>query len=224
MIKLENRSPVRMLSLAACVLVALFAQASPARANDLQGVLESILESASLEDAKIGVHILDARSDRVLATLDAESLYLPASNMKLLSSGTALAVLGADFVFETRLVIDPVDDTVADLWLIGDGDPALADPAVLSRMEPALDIEAFLGILGDQAAAALDGRTLRNLIVDDRVFDREFVPSSWPVEKLNMAYAAEVGGLNIHGNVLRVFPTPAETVSGPPVLSVPLRV
>jgi D-alanyl-D-alanine carboxypeptidase/D-alanyl-D-alanine-endopeptidase (penicillin-binding protein 4) len=202
-----------------CVAACLWSPA--ARAGDLQNQIEQILGTVSLQDAKVGIHILDARRSRVLAEVDGDGDYLPASNMKLLSSGAALSVLGTDYVFETRLVMDPSSNNqTADVWLIGDGDPALADPAVLIQMEPALDIDAFLSILGEQTATVLDGRPLRNFIVDDRVFDRDFVPESWPIEQLNMAYAAEVAGINIHGNVLRVFPKPSETVSGTPILSV----
>ena len=202
-------------------LVTLCLCLSPAQATDLQSQIERILGTISMQDAKVGVSIMDARRHRVLTDIDAQGEYLPASNMKLLSSGAALAVLGPDFVFETRITLDPgTGGRSADIWLIGDGDPALADPAILIQMEPALDIDTFLDILGDQTATVLDGRTLRSVIVDDRVFDRQFVPASWPEEQLNMGYAAEVAGINMHANVLRVFPEPSETISAAPIITV----
>ena len=51
---------------------------------------------------------------------------VPASNMKVISTGAALALLGPDFRFSTRLLRDGDRLTV-----VGDGDPSFGDEAMV---------------------------------------------------------------------------------------------
>jgi D-alanyl-D-alanine carboxypeptidase/D-alanyl-D-alanine-endopeptidase (penicillin-binding protein 4) len=51
--------------------------------------------------------------------------------------------------------------------------------------------------------------SISDVIVDDTVFDNEYVQPSWPKKELNKWYAAEVAGLNYNGNCIEII---AETV------------
>ena len=85
---------------------------------------------------------------REILAINGDRPLLPASNMKLISTGAALHVLGPDFSFETR--VRGVQDTFI---VIGDGDPSLADPTFFSALkyrdadgeQHELDEEAILG-------------------------------------------------------------------------------
>ena len=70
-----------------------------------------------------------------------------------------------------------------------------------------MDVEELLG-LWVSAVKAADIRGVKELLVDDRVFAREPVHPSWPVEQLNTRSFAQVSGLNFHTNVLHFFPRP----------------
>jgi D-alanyl-D-alanine carboxypeptidase/D-alanyl-D-alanine-endopeptidase (penicillin-binding protein 4) len=48
-------------------------------------------------------------------------------------------------------------------------------------------------------------------LLDDRVFDREYVHPDWPRDQLHSAYCAEVSGLNFHANVLNVYIDPPKS-------------
>jgi D-alanyl-D-alanine carboxypeptidase/D-alanyl-D-alanine-endopeptidase (penicillin-binding protein 4) len=52
---------------------------------------------------------------------------------------------------------------------------------------------------------------IREVVLDDRVFDREYIHPDWPREQLQQTYCAEVGGLNFHGNLLSVYIEPARS-------------
>jgi D-alanyl-D-alanine carboxypeptidase/D-alanyl-D-alanine-endopeptidase (penicillin-binding protein 4) len=54
------------------------------------------------------------------------------------------------------------------------------------------------------------------VIVDDRVFDRQWLHPSWPKDQLEKWYCASVCGLNIHTNVLSAFPSPSPDGLGRP--------
>jgi D-alanyl-D-alanine carboxypeptidase/D-alanyl-D-alanine-endopeptidase (penicillin-binding protein 4) len=123
--------------------------------------------------------------------------------MKLLTSGTALLVLGRDFVFRTEVLVDG-----SRVVLKGSGDPALGDPIVLERSPEKMTVERLIAALaGAVKKAGID--SVSEVIVDDRIFDREFTHPTWPKDQLDRWYCAEVAGFNFHTNVLSAFPKPA---------------
>lgn len=187
------------------VFVALFVLTSFAHA-DLRSDIEQAMRSSSLQNASIGISVRDADTGRSLYAHNASDRFIPASNMKLLTSGAALHVLGPAFEFRTRLV-----QRGQDLVIVGDGDPGFGDPVLLQLMQfgefDGIDVETFLGIWADAVEQAGISR-VNNVIVDDRMFDRVFVHSTWPVDQLNRWYCAEVCGFNFHLNVLHFYPRP----------------
>lgn len=182
--------------------------ASPgALAQPLNQGVNALVTRNKVAEARLAVAILDADSGRPLASISADNPMIPASNMKVFSSAAALAVLGPDHVFNTELVIDG-----ARLIIRGSGDPALADPVLLKEMKTSVD--ALLASWVDAVKSA-NPAGLTELVVDDRIFDREYVHPSWPREQLNRWYCAEVSGLNFHTNTVAIFPRPTKPESAP---------
>ena len=56
----------------------------------LPAEVERLVSAAKLPDARVGVCVIDADTRRVLVERDAAGGYMPASNLKLLTSGAAL--------------------------------------------------------------------------------------------------------------------------------------
>lgn len=201
-------TPRRFAGLAIAALVLL----APAIgfAQSLEVRVQRVLDAADIGNARVGICIREIGASTPLVFVDADSGYIPASNMKLLTSGAALRILGPDFVFRTELALD------GDRVIVrGSGDPALADPEVLRNTEPRMTVEDFLETLASAVAERTpDGCS--EILIDDRVFDREFVHPTWDPEDLNKRYAPEVAGLNFHGNLLAIFASPAAEGPGNP--------
>ncbi len=192
------------------------ASARPVLAQDaLSDDIRRLVAKAKLgPSTRVGISVREVESGRVLGEMRADEPLTPASNMKLLTSGAALLVLGPDFQFRTELTQH--EDR---LVIKGSGDPALADPAVLSEMEPRLSVDDVLGALvkGVQKAGI---ESASELVIDDRVFDRQWFHPSWPAEQANRGYAAQVSGVNFHANLLLVFPRPGpQGVGSSPALA-----
>lgn len=196
------------------------AQARPAaETGDLALEVRRLIEATALRRAKFAVSIRDA-GGREIVSIQGDEPMLPASNMKLVTTGVALRTLGPDFSFRTRLLHDRDRLTV-----VGDGDPAFGDPELLAtlvstdaqgREVRGLTVESLLARWVDAVVAA-GIRRVGELVVDDRIFEREFVHPMWPRDQLNERYCAEVAGLNFHLNRLHLFPRPVP--GGQPDLS-----
>lgn len=191
-----------------CVVLAA-AGAAPALARDLAAEIEAILMGSPLTSATVGVVVMDVETGRTLVSINGERQFIPASNMKALTGGVALAVLGTDFVFRTELQRD------GDRLIVrGGGDPAFADPKLLNDM--GLELEDLVKMWVD-AVRKHGGPAVREIVIDDRIFDQERVHPSWPRDQLNRWYCAEVSGLNFHSNIARVYAEPTAPVQAPKV-------
>ena len=182
-----------------------------ASAGNLQDEVRGLMGSMGPKKGVTSVSVRDADGKEVVNILGDQAL-MPASNQKLLTTGTALRLLGPDFAFQTRLL-----RSGDRLTVVGDGDPAFADPELLSQMtytdakgEPhtGMTVDALLALWTDAAKAA-GITTVRELVVDDRVFEPARCHTDWPVDQLHEEYCAEIAGLNFRLNCLGFFANPS---------------
>ncbi len=194
---------------AAILMLVAYGVAAPA-VGDLQDDVGLAIRVANFEQATVAVSVREARTGEAIVAINANELMIPASNMKLLTTGTALHVLGPDFEFKTTLLREG-----ERLIVLGDGDPAFGDPDLLALMQSqdfdGLDIEQFLDLWIDPVVKA-GIEHISEVVVDDRIFDREFVHKDWPVDQLNRRYCAEVAGFNFHRNLLHFYPRHNQSV------------
>ncbi|MBL4700991.1 MAG: D-alanyl-D-alanine carboxypeptidase/D-alanyl-D-alanine-endopeptidase [Phycisphaeraceae bacterium] len=181
---------------------------------NVQHEVSAVVRGANLGRTQVGLFAVDLETSEVLLKLNANVSLIPASNMKLLTSAAALHTLGPDFLFKTRLLLTEPDPLTGQVSLIlkGDGDPSLGDPVLLKQHGLNVDLLIQQWVAAVQKTGLTD---FDQLIIDDRVFDREFVQSSWPVEQLNRWYCAQVAGLNFHDNCLDVYPRPTRSGMAP---------
>ena len=187
-------------------ILLLLAASSGSAVASLQGEAEQAVRLHGIDLEDVGVAVVDPSTGKLLVDINASTTRIPASNMKLLTSGTAARLLGTEFRYRTRLIA-----TGDDLVVLGSGDPAFGDSALLERMTDAnghtMNIESFLD-LWTNAAINAGIMEVDELIIDDRIFDREYTHPSWPDEQLERRYCAGVAGLNFHRNVVRFYPRP----------------
>ncbi len=188
---------------------------SLAIAGPLDLSLDKLVGNASLGNGKVAIHIIDLDSNRELGEYNSNELMIPASNMKILSSGAALMVLGDSFEFRTTIDIFEQNNQ-RTLIIRGSGDPSLGDPGVFEDEQQILTHDALF----DAVAKAMKDREIDavdEVVVDDRVFDRIWAHPDWPIDQLNRWYCAEVGGLNFQTNVINIYPIPG-SLGGTPIV------
>ena len=182
---------------------------TPATGANIEAQARALIQTADLRQTVVGLMARDVHTGDVLVAVNPDERMIPASNMKLITTAAALELLGPDYTFQTEWRLIDEDPQAAVLVLKGDGDPALGDPELL--LEQDLDATALLDHWVDLTSKT-GVRRVQTLIIDDRVFDQQFVHPDWPVDQLNQWYCAEVAGLNFHDNCLDLYPQP--TVRG----------
>jgi len=195
--------------------------AAPVAAQNVDTRIGDLVRAAALGKTQVSLYAVDLTTGRTLVRTDADEAMMPASNLKLVTSAAALATLGPEFVFETRLVhLNPPKDGAAQndavLLVKGDGDPAFGDDAVLRRYGQQVDdVEAMIQ-LWVEAVKKANIRKVVRLIIDDSIFDTTFVHPSWPEDQLNRWYCAQVSGLNFYTNCLDVYAVPSSVANDSP--------
>ena len=113
---------------------------------NLQARLDSLITDPLLERTQLGLMVYDLSADSVLYSYCGKQTLRPASTMKLLTSVTALDVLGSSYNYRTSLYYKgTIADGVltGDLWLVGGMDP-LFDDIIVS---PILRIQEVLHLV-----------------------------------------------------------------------------
>ncbi len=177
-------------------------EAAPASTRiDVAAAVNQAIAASGLDRTDVAVSIRDIATGRLLADVGGDRLMTPASNMKVLTTGAALFALGPEFRFRTRLVRDG-----DRLVVIGDGDPSLGDPE-FGDVAGVADQLIGMWVDGCQKAGI---KSVRELVVDDRIFDRQYVHPEWPADQLSNAYCAEIAGLNYQTGLAMAYLGQAE--------------
>jgi D-alanyl-D-alanine carboxypeptidase/D-alanyl-D-alanine-endopeptidase (penicillin-binding protein 4) len=163
----------------------------PSRALDLAQVEDAIAKlSADVQrwGGSVSVHVIDATTGSTLAALDEHRAMNPASNAKLVTAAAALRVLGAQHRFFTGLYGRIDGDVVEELVLRGDGDPSLRSA----------DLWAMAGELRANGV-----KHVRTILVDQSLFDAEFVPPAFEQQPGEWAaFRAPVAAVSLNENTV----------------------
>jgi len=175
-----------------------------AETDAVAGDVDRLLAHPNLRGASIGVEIRSLKDGRVLYARNPHEALIVASNNKLVTTASALFHLGEDYQFETVLYArGPIEGTTleGDLIVKGGGDPCLAERFFdKSGLEP-------LRFFTDAVKNAGIEKVTGDLLLDDTLFDREYVAAGWPLDQLSRHYCAPVAGLSFGENVVNVLVT-----------------
>src|ERR1700693_5013789 len=130
------RNLARKLFVCGAVIAVLLlpAQMSLVRAQSsatLADRIQKVISRPEFAHANFGIKFVSLETGTVLYSLNSNKLFVPASTTKLLTEGTVLAKLGADYRFHTRIYraapIDKNGKLKGDLVLVASGDPNLSN-------------------------------------------------------------------------------------------------
>jgi len=178
------------------------ATASTGTNAELRAMIDSLAGAPAFANAHWGILIVDPASGDTLYSRNAGKLFMPASNMKILTSATALAQLGADYRFRTTFAArgSVNGGTLAgDLVVIGRGDPSVSDHMLRNAMAPLRAIADSIAVRG---VRHITGRVVA---VGD-AFPGEVLGFGWSYDDFEDSYSAPTDELlfNEGFSVIRV--------------------
>lgn len=200
MILKKNLSPAIILAVFVAALAAVFPPPALAGADDaaLRQRLDEHLKTASEADVSLGIMVIDVDSGNVLFLHKPAAPLVPASNMKLATTAAALLELGPDFKFRT--VIGTLGD---DLVIFGGGDPNLSGR--FFDGDPAAPFRQWATVLKNRGITHIKG----DLVIDDSLFDNQWLHPRWPQNQYQHWYMAPVGALAANDSCIDVTISPA---------------
>ncbi|HUT48634.1 MAG TPA: D-alanyl-D-alanine carboxypeptidase [Alphaproteobacteria bacterium] len=174
----------------AAALIAVFCL--PAVGLAQQDSETAIIVKSPLPASAVGYVVFDLAAGRIVAAKDAKTLFIPASVAKVPTTVAALEMLGPDYRFETKLYVKAEprarNGTVADLYLVGGGDPVLDGNHMLEMIKA----------LGAKGVSRVAGRF---------IYDETLLPVTTQISALKPDHAPHntgVGALSVNFNRFRV--------------------
>ena len=154
-----------------------------------------------------GIQVVDLATGKTLYEQNPHRFFVPASNTKLFSTALALARLGPDFTFQTRVLAAAPPDAqgriAGALRLVGGGDPNLSGRTIPYRMGAAAGNPlAALEDLAGQVAAHGVKRIAGDIVGDDTWYVWQPYAAGWGIEDPASDDGPPVSALTVNDNVM----------------------
>lgn len=185
---------------------------APTLRQRLQYTVDSVVAAPMWRNARLGILVVDPETGDTLVSHDADRLFMPASNQKLLTGAIATTVLGPAFRWRTPVLLHGTQrgrTFHGNLYIQGSGDPSISDALRGGRASAAFD----------EAIAALAARGIRRL--SGRVlplgdaFPGLSTGYGWAWDDFDAAYSAAVDELLFNEGELYVTVQAGRRVGAP---------
>lgn len=176
--------------------------------------VEAFQNSPAGRFGTVALSVRRVRDGEELIGYNARQSLPSASTLKLITTATALSVLGTNYTYTTTLEHDgTLRDSVltGNLYIRGTGDPSLG----CWRFSSYYDLPALLKSWSEAIRAAGIRRIQGAVVGDASLYDDLTTPDTWPFGDLGNYYGASLSALNINENMYRVFFTPGKSVGAP---------
>ena len=166
--------------------------------NTLQMFLERWKEDVIFRNAGISVYVYDLNRHSAVAYESPRLSLVPASTMKVVTTASALEILGSGYRFKTRIQytgeIDSNGVLNGNIYIKGGGDPSLGSGYYKSYNADYL--EKWVKAVKDAGIKSINGQ----IIADASIFGENTIPAHWSWGDIGNYYGAPACGLTIHDN------------------------
>ena len=177
----------------------------------LLATVEAFQSGPAARFGTVALSVRRARDGQELIGYNARMSLPSASTLKLITTGTALVVLGSTYTYTTTLEYDgTIKDSVltGNLYIRGSGDPSLGS----WRYTGYPDLATVQTIWSDAVRKAGIRQVQGSVVGDASLYGDLTTPDTWPYGDLGNYYGASLSALNINENLYRVFFKPGRTI------------
>lgn len=169
----------------------------------IQQAYSTFEQQANLRYGIASLTVLDSKTGNVIFSKNGQTGLPTASTLKVITSATALDLLGPNFTFKTKLYytgeIDSLGTLKGNIVIEGGGDPTLASSRFEGMNEETL-LNKWVYAIQNAGIKCVEG----SIIGDDRFFNGNTVPGGWIWTDIGNYYGAGVSGLNWRENSVGV--------------------
>ncbi len=185
-----------------------------AKNEEMEKAIREFRNLPTMESAGFGIKVVNLDKGDTLYEKNSNTSFVPASNMKLLTTGIALEVLGKNFKFKTMIAHDgtitPNGELNGNLYIVGGGDPTLGskylvakDPERVTKEEQLKQIE-FIETWVEEIRKAGIKEINGDIIADTSYFPETTLPATWEWGDLRYSFASPPNSLSFLDNNIRL--------------------
>ncbi|MBA4849758.1 D-alanyl-D-alanine carboxypeptidase/D-alanyl-D-alanine-endopeptidase [Emticicia sp. BO119] len=174
-----------------------------------QQLLDSIQNDNEIQTGVVAASIRSTQTGAYKIQFNARKSVNSASTLKLVSTASALSVLGPDYKYQTFI---EYDGTIADsvlkgnIYIRGTGDPSLGSSRVGLDFQQIVNL--FARKIKDFGIKKIEG----SIIGDGSAFPDNTLANSWVWGDIGNYYGAGISGLNINENLYEIHFKPGKSL------------
>lgn len=169
-------------------------------------------EDFTLEHATVSAYAVNLDTGEILIDHNSNCSVIPASCLKVVTTATALYLLGADTRFETTLeydgTLDPEGTLHGNLYIRGGGDPCLGSERISPSLSWDKQIQMWVIAIQKTGIKKIQGR----VIGDASRWEKALAAPSWAWEDLGNYYGAGACALSFNENAYSLSFKPGNTM------------
>ncbi|MEO1626942.1 MAG: D-alanyl-D-alanine carboxypeptidase/D-alanyl-D-alanine-endopeptidase [Bacteroidota bacterium] len=193
-----------MIRIVLCPLFFVLILGTSAAQTALQKSIDRFAALPMMKHASISICVLDVETGKELASHDGDRSLIPASSLKVVTTATALAVLGEEYRFKTELQYDGQIDAQGtlngNLYIKGYGDPTLGSDQIGQEKGAGALMQKFVAAIQQAGIKRIEG----HVVGDASAFETAAAGRRWLWEDLGNYYGSGVWGLNIYENMYKI--------------------
>lgn len=166
-------------------------------AQTKQAAVQQFINAPSLKHASVGVCVKDMEG-KTIASHNADKSLTPASILKVVTTATALELLGSDYQYKTTLAKDK--DRNNHLLIHGYGDPTLGTQHL--KNDPEKFLADWLDVISKQDFKK--NEPLSITVIDD-YYGYEGISERWIYQDMGNYYAAAAYGISVYDNTYSLY-------------------
>ncbi|MDJ0658449.1 MAG: D-alanyl-D-alanine carboxypeptidase/D-alanyl-D-alanine-endopeptidase [Crocosphaera sp.] len=162
---------------------------------DLKQKIDDILNQKKLKRSHWGILVKTLDNQTTLYELNPQKYFIPASNVKLLTTAATLIKFGSNYQIKTPVYASGDYPNLSVLKVVGKGDPTLSSEQ-LETLAKQLKIKGI--------------QRIENLVVEDSSIDENTINPTWEWEDIQFYYAPSVNRLILNENAVLLSLYPQE--------------
>ncbi|MDD2911649.1 MAG: D-alanyl-D-alanine carboxypeptidase/D-alanyl-D-alanine-endopeptidase [Petrimonas sp.] len=172
--------------------------------------LQQLLNNAALKHASVGIQVTDLNTGKTIVSHDPQKSLTPASITKVITSATALELLGSEYRYVTQVTLDESDPT--RILVLGSGDPTLGSDVFGDNTT------AFFINITDALKKELQPDREYSIYVVDNLFGYDGISPEWTWIDIGNYYASGSYGISIFDNTYKLFFNTSAKIAPPRIL------